>query len=320
MAGGLAAASVGIVAFAGPLYDATYEKLMYKKDYSPDHRFVHVYEGKSGVVTVSASDNVYGGGSYDGCFSTDPTPGQDRNRTIRAYLVPAFHPAPREILIVGLGAGAWLQILANDPEVERITAIEINPGYAELMKSSPVVASALTKPKVEIVIDDGLRFLRRVPHRYDVIIQNTIAFWRSHATNLLSREYMELTRAHLKPGGVVYVNSTSSTACQKTVASVFPYAWRFQNMMIAGDSPIEIDRDRWRRRMAEWTIDGRPAMDWEEDGEELEKSVFTDLWRRRPIWEDRGAVLRRTSDDPIITDDNMATEWGGHRVYPEPPW
>ncbi|WP_437769570.1 hypothetical protein WMF27_07680 [Sorangium sp. So ce281] len=39
-------------------------------------------------------------------------------------------------------------------------------------------------------------------------------------------------------------------------------------------------------------------------------------WRGGPTWEGRESILLRTQDDPIITDDNMATEWWAFGTYP----
>ncbi len=194
--------------------------------------------------------------------------------------------------------------------------IEINPGYVHMMREQPVVASAVEHPKVEIIIDDGRRYLNREDRSFDVIIQNTIVYWRSHATQLLSREYLELSRRHLKPGGVLYYNTTSNRAAQKTGAAVFPHVWRFQNMLIGNDSPIEIDRQRFRRELERWKIDGRPVVDegWHED--DFRRLIDQEQWRGRPAWEDRDTLVARSTDAPVITDDNMASEWWASSTYP----
>jgi spermidine synthase len=204
------------------LYDALYEKLLYQDNYYPGRRFAHTVENRSGVTNMSEGGTVYGGGSYDGQMNISPLPSEDESRVIRAYTVPAFHPAPREILMIGIGSGSWLEVLSNLDEVDRITVVEINSGYVEMMHRTPLVAPAITHPKVEILIDDGRRYLNRTTRSFDVIIQNTIVYWRAHASTLLSQEYLELSGQHLKPGGVIYLNSTQSSAAQKTWPPSFP--------------------------------------------------------------------------------------------------
>ncbi|MCH7869673.1 MAG: methyltransferase domain-containing protein, partial [Myxococcales bacterium] len=298
------------------LYDRVYEKLLYRGDLSPSKGFAQIVENKSGVVSVSPSGTVYGNGSYDGVFNTDPDPARDVNRVLRAYLVSAFHERPANILMIGLGSGSWLQVLANYPDVKNITVVELNPGYVEVVRRSPEVVSALEHSKVDMVVDDGRRFLNRTDQKYDVIIQNTIVYWRSHATLLLSQEYLELTRSRLREGGVVYYNTTSSTASQRTGASIFPFAWRYQNMLIVSDSPIEINRERWGDRLGSWTIDGLPVLNSDVGADEIEQMLNRERWRGEPTWEGREAILARTRDAPIIRDDTMATEWWAFDTFP----
>ena len=159
---------------------------------------------------------------------------------MRAYASAALHPAPREVLVIGLGTGAWSQVIANLSDVERVTIVEINPGYLELIPRYPDVASLLTNPKVRLVIDDGRRWLARNPDlAFDLIVANTSIHWRAHTTNLLSVEYLRLIRAHLRPGGVYYFNTTSSDDALKTAFVTFPYGVRFLNFAAVSDSEMK---------------------------------------------------------------------------------
>ena len=125
-----------------------------------------------------------------------------------------------------------------------------------------------------------------------------------------------MTGRHLKQGGVIYLNSTQSTASQKTVAAVFSHAIRFQNMMIAGYDPIVIDRARWRDKLVTWRIGGKLMVDPVVHAAAVEQILGQEMWRGGPTWEGRESILRRTFDDPIITDDNMATEWWARDTFP----
>ncbi len=87
IASGLAVVVIYVFWLSPMLYDSVYEKLLYKEAYFPGLQFAHIYENKSGIVTVSKSGTVYGGGAYDGQFNTNPLPGKDINRVVRAYAV-----------------------------------------------------------------------------------------------------------------------------------------------------------------------------------------------------------------------------------------
>jgi len=82
------------------------------------------------VITVSPDGVVYGGGVYDGQLRVDLR--DDRNGMIRAFAIGAIHPAPKEVLMIGLSSGSWAKVLANHPQIEKLTIVEINPGYVNL--------------------------------------------------------------------------------------------------------------------------------------------------------------------------------------------
>jgi SAM-dependent methyltransferase len=228
--------------------------------------------------------------------------------------------------MIGLSSGSWAQVIASNPSVEHITIIEINPGYLEIIKKYPDVASILTNPKVDIQIDDGRRWLRRHPDRTaDLLVMNTTYHWRAHATNLLSNEFMEIARAHLRPGGIFFFNTTSSDDVQKTAMSAFPYGLRIINFVAVSDSPFKLDKDHWRTLLEHYAIDGRPCIDTStESGKQLldDLAAMPDTMRLAPVqgWgmESRESILARTESAKVITDDNMVIEFRQPLRFPEP--
>jgi spermidine synthase len=316
---GLIAAAAGVVAASalasGPLFDTIYERMLWKNQYRDGYRFAHLVESRGGVIAVTKDGVVFGGGVYDGRFNTSLV--HDTNMLVRAYAVAAFHPAPKRVLMVGLSSGSWAQVIVNDPAVEQLTAVEINPAYLKLIAEHPDVASALRNPKLSIVIDDGRRWLVRHPDRqFDAIVMNTTYHWRAHLTNLLSTEFLQLARRHLRPGGVLYYNTTGSQEVLKTGVTEFRYGMRFLNFLALSDRPLAMDGDSWRARLLAWRIDGKPVLDLSKplDRERLEKTLAnaspsavgnSDAF---PV-EYEASIRQRSREKRIITDDNMGTEW-----------
>src|SRR4029077_10905198 len=102
-------------------------------------------------------------------------------------------------------------VIANHPEVEDFDIVEINPGYLHLVADYPALRSVLRNPKVHIYIDDARRWLLAHPDKkYDAMIANTSFHWRDHSSQLLSKDYLAIIKAHLQPGGVYYYNTTES--------------------------------------------------------------------------------------------------------------
>lgn len=324
--GGLAVASLALVALTPSAYDRIWERLLYRWKFDEETtHFLDVVETKSGVITVTQDGTVYGGGAYDGRVSTSLQ--NDRNGIFRAYAVSALHPAPKDVLMVGLSTGAWAQVVTHLPGVERLTVVEINPGYLELIAKYDEVKSLLDDPKVDIVVDDGRRWLQRNPaSKFDMIVMNTTWNWRAHSTNLLSVEFLELARSRLAPGGILYFNTTSSEDVMKTAAVTFPHALRVYNFIAVSDAPLSFDIGRWRRALTTTVIDGELALAGDEEGRQaLARLMAYPETLHAPPREDgletRESLLARAeaAGARVITDDNMATEWQKVLRFHEPP-
>jgi spermidine synthase len=308
--GALALCALVAVLVTPRLYDRLYERLVFKHEFDGTQRFAQVVENKSGVVTVAQDGTVYGSGIYDGVVNT-ALEENDKNWIMRAYVVGAIHPAPREVLMIGLSSGSWAQVIAHLPGVEHLTAVEINPGYLDVIAAHPEVASVLRNPKVSIEIDDGRRWLQRHDKRFDVIVMNTTLHWRAHATNLLSKEFLEIARRHLLPGGVLYFNTTDSYDVQLTAARAFPHLWRITNHVAVSDSPFHFDREQWHKLLQTMRIDGKPILDLERD-----KALYEECAGFIQI-EPRASMYERVKVATVVTDDNMVIEWEEPLRYPD---
>ena len=298
------------------LFDHYYEQIIYKDNIGSFPPFTDVVENKSGVVTVDTNGVVYGNGMYDGIASVDLI--NDRNWLIRPFSLALYHPRPREVLMVGLATGAWAQVIVNNPEVERLTIVEINPGYLSLIAKYPAVMTVLTNPKVEINIDDGRRWLNRHPNRkFDAIVQNTTWNFRPNVTNLLSAEYLRLAASYLREGGVLMYNTTGSYRAQRTGCMIFSYALRELNLMVASNEPLRLDPGRLKTMLENYSIDGHPVFDLSNPIhrarlEEIMATVdssATDQNGPKGTMETCQSIKSRTQDVPLITDDNMGEEW-----------
>jgi spermidine synthase len=322
---GLGLAAAGCVSATPQLFDQLYEKLLFKQRFRPELRFANTLENRAGVINIMPSGRVFGGGVYDGYARIDLM--SDPNLLVRVVAIPAFHPQPKRVLAIGLSMGAWEQILANLPGVEHLTVVEINRGYLSLIPRYPDVASLLHNPRVTIVIDDGRRWLTHHPdERFDLIVANISFHWREHATNLLSREFLELVRSHLAPGGVYYYNTTSSVDAFKTAFTVFPYGLRIMNFAAVSDSPLRFDTEAWRRGLEVLRIDGRPVLDLTDPAHRrrleqilalADPATAPPAGMPAPTIGSREDALRIAAGARVITDDNMATEW---RVWTVGAW
>jgi hypothetical protein len=322
------AAGVACMALAlgsAPLYSGIYERLLFKTKYNNSMKFSEVVENKSGVIAVYPSTDdgyltpmVYSGGAYDGQISIDIM--HDSNLLFRAFAISGMHPNPRKVLVIGMATGAWTQVLVNDSRVEDVTVIEINPGFVSLIGKYPVVESLLRNPKVHLITDDGRGWLlEHTDRRFDFILMNTTWNYRANASNLLSTEFMGLLRAHLNPGGIAYYNTTFSGEALATGATIFPYALRIHSFVAVSDSPITLDKNRWRTALTHYQIDGRPVFDLAKPDQRARLEEVLHLADELDVpggmLESRDSILRRFKGARLITDDNMGTEWSATSLH-----
>jgi predicted membrane-bound spermidine synthase len=305
------------VVFIPALSGHVLESLQYKGTRYANVPFAQVVENRSGIITVDRSGTVFGNGVYDGHFNVDLV--HDNNGIIRPFALSLFHPAPREVLMIGFSSGSWAQVIANNPEVKSLTIVEINPGYRNLVEQAAPVSSVLSNPKVKLIADDGRRWLRLNENsRFDVIVSNTTYHFRAHATNLLSTEFLALVKDHLNPGGLYFYNTTNSDRVQRTGCMAFPFGARFTNHLVLSSAPLTLDFDRWRRNLEAYRIDGRLVFDLDapQDRDTMQRLMSLQLTfeNARPFDRDTpiepcSEVLARTGEQTLVTDDNMGTEW-----------
>jgi spermidine synthase len=310
------------IASSAPTYGNLYGKMIFGPKASAVGYMKHVVENRNGVVAVTADDAVFGSGVYDGYFNIDPN--NDKNLVIRAYALSLFHPRPKRVFMLGLASGSWAQIVANNPEVEKVDIVEINPGYFQLIEQYPDVRSLLHNPKVHMFVDDGRRWLLAHPDlKYDVMITNTSFHWRDHSSQLLSVEFLQIAKQHLLPGGIYYYNATESADVFITGLHEFNYGIRVITCLLVSDSPIVLDKARWFRVLARYEIDGRRIFDRTAPRGQLvlaAYNAFADSVQEPPrlLGLESGDVLaQRLGPHHIITDDNMGAEWG---PAPKPGW
>jgi spermidine synthase len=310
----LAVVAAVMVATAHPFFDQLYERLLYKERFTPDVHFAENIENRSGVISVTTDGRVWGGGAYDGAINTSIV--HNQNWIVRAYMVPALHPGIKRMLMIGLASGSWAEVLANAPGLEKFTIVEINPGYLELIARHPEVAPILHNPRVEIAIDDGRRWLLAHPDaKFDTIVMNTSWYWRAHSSDLLSKEFLELARGHMNPGGLLFYNTTSSHDVFKTALAVYPHVLRVLNFAAVSDSPLALDKKVWKDLLLDYRLEGDKVFDLSAKADKAAFDTFVDLAdsvNRPPEGyglETRDSLVVSMSDGQVITDDNMACEW-----------
>lgn len=163
--------------------------------------------------------------------------------------LPVFiHPAPAHVLVIGLGSGDTAFAAAGRAEVRRITAVEIigvqraTLQQLTLMHAYPGLVALLSDPRVEHVVGDGRAYLLRTDRRFDIIEADALRPTSAYSGNLYSREYFDLLRRRLAPGGLA-VSWAPTERIRRTFLSVFPHVLAFEDIYLGSNTAIPFDPD-----------------------------------------------------------------------------
>jgi spermidine synthase len=144
-------------------------------------------------------------------------------RLARAITTSVIYPAERRrILMIGLGGGSVSTYLARAMPELAIDAVEIDPGVVEVAKK---YFGLRETPRIRLVAADGRRFLQDSTQPYDIILHDAY-HGDGVPSQLLTREFYELMRERLTPGGAAVYNLHEGTPnylpTLKTLAAVYP--------------------------------------------------------------------------------------------------
>lgn len=201
------------------------------------------------------------GGKIEGTTQRDLA-----NTVLLSYLPLASHPAPRDFLVIGLGAGVTLG--AAKDHLRNVDVVEINPGVVEAIRrhGPPGLLD-----NVPIIRNDARNYLLSTGKRYDIISSEPSYPTESSVANLFTQDFYRIAADRLKEGGVYcqwlpyYVLSNNEvTMMLKTFASVFPhtYLWKVPSsldlIMVGSRSPFRLPQDEIMARVRRLNNHGYP--------------------------------------------------------------
>ena len=174
---------------------------------------------------------------------------------------------PKDVLIIGFASGITVGSAAQHP-IDRLTAVEIEPAILDASHFFDAFNHRpLEDPRVRVIRNDGRNYMLVTDDRYDVIISEPSNPWMTVASNLFTREFFELGRTRLKPGGVfgqwlqLYgMSPLDLQALTATFHSVFPHVLVFNTiedadlLLVGSDHPLTIDMDAMAGRMSELSV------------------------------------------------------------------
>lgn len=287
----------GILEYAVDLYDLLYYE-----------------EGLTNVVTVAQNKGsphmwLANNGKVDASTTSDmPT------QVLLSALPMQFVEVPEDILIIGLASGISAGTASLSPAVQSLGIVEIEPAVERgATYFSRWNHDVLNDPRVEVIHNDARNHLLLAPPAsYDIVVSEPSNPWISGVANLFTREFIELGKSRLKPGGVwsqwiqMYgMDREDLLSLLKTFADVYPHVQVYASIdyadlvVIGSDSPLDTSADA----ATELLERHRLTSDLGNVG------IYSYVQIASLLLMDSAAVVNLAQDAPLNTDDNMLIEY-----------
>ncbi len=272
-----------------------------------------VGEGMNSSIAVTESKIGNRNFHVSGKIVASSNPQDMRIQRMLGHIPAMLHPKPRTVLVVGCGAGVTAGSFVLYPEVERIVICEIEPLIppAASIYFGPENHFVMNDPRVEVVIDDARHFILKTREKFDIITSDPIHPWVKGSATLYSKEYFELCKAHLNPGGLItqwvplYESDPSSVKSEMaTFFDVFPEGtvWSSDFMFTGYDvvllgqvGALKIDVDGLQNRL--------DHSDYQSATQDLQKSGLRTAVELLATYAGRGSDLKPWLKDAEITRD-----------------
>ncbi|MGE5198963.1 MAG: fused MFS/spermidine synthase [Rhodospirillaceae bacterium] len=189
--------------------------------------FIYVGEGLNASVAVSQLPSGVLNYHNAGKVQASSEPQDMRLQRMLGHLTTLVPERPSSVFVIGFGAGVTAGAVSIDPRVEHVTIAEIEPLVPRTVSRyfSAHNFDVANNPKVTIRIDDARHYLLTTHEKFDAITSDPLDPWVKGAAMLYSREFFDLAKRRLNPGGVVtlfvQLYSSNEEAVKSEIATFF---------------------------------------------------------------------------------------------------
>lgn len=222
------------------------------------NQYIFVGEGLNATLAVS---EVEGARYYHnaGKVQASSTIEDMRLQRMLGHITTLVAQNPKNVLVIGCGAGVTAGAVSINPDVKTQTIAEIEPLVPRVVSQyfGKENHNVIQNPKVKVHLDDARHFLLTTDQKFDAITADPFDVWVKGSATLNTLEFYQEMKKHLNPGGVVTawvafyeVDSAAWKSELATFMKVFPYAMVFGNtkegggydgVMVGSATPLTID-------------------------------------------------------------------------------
>jgi len=166
---------------------------------------IYVGEGLNAFVAVSETSTGVRNYHNAGKVQASSEPQDMRLQRMLGHFTHLIPKAPSNALVIGCGAGVTAGAVSIGPDVKHMTIAEIEPLVPASVSKyfGEHNYNVVDNPKVTVHIDDARHFLLTTNEKFDAVTSDPLDPWVKGAATLYTREFFDVVKRHLNPGGVV---------------------------------------------------------------------------------------------------------------------
>jgi spermidine synthase len=208
--------------------------------------YLYVGEGWNASVAVSRLSNGVLNYHNAGKVQASSEPQDMRLQRMLGHLTTLIPAQTRTVLVIGCGAGVTAGAVSIEPRLQRETIAEIEPLVPNVVSTyfREHNFDVIRNPKVHVTIDDARHFVLTTKQTFDAVTSDPLDPWVKGAAMLYTREFFELVKQHLNPGGVVtlfvQLYESNTEAVKSEIATFFE---AFPNGIVWGNTNSGVGYD-----------------------------------------------------------------------------
>ena len=169
------------------------------------NEIIYVGEGVTASVAVSRTPTGVLNYHNAGKVQASSEPQDMRLQRMLGHITTLVPKTPTKVLVIGCGAGVTAGAVSIDPMVKDQTIAEIEPLVPRVVSTHFAAHNfdVVRNPKVKVHLDDARHYLLTTNEKFDAITSDPLDPWVKGAATLYTREFFQVVKSHLNPGGVV---------------------------------------------------------------------------------------------------------------------
>ncbi|HWV93077.1 MAG TPA: fused MFS/spermidine synthase [Vicinamibacterales bacterium] len=169
------------------------------------NEILYVGEGVTASVAVSRTPSGVLNYHNAGKVQASSEPQDMRLQRMLGHITTLVPKTPTKVLVIGCGAGVTAGAVSIDPMVKDQTIAEIEPLVPRVVSThfAEHNFNVVANPKVKVHLDDARHYLLTTNEKFDAITSDPLDPWVKGAATLYTREFFQVVKSHLNPGGVV---------------------------------------------------------------------------------------------------------------------